>query len=442
MGEMHTSPHPHTNRHPVLAGLMEAVKIDLILVPAAFVVATICWIVGLGSQLPYSVIPEWAFALWAVVQGLSVSTIGFDFSLAPSLVSLGVWLLVAGAARRLVEGVGDDESETAEERVQWLKTVAITVGSFVLAYAVPLLVLALLVGSATVTPFGFFRMLLFLLTALVTGFIRVRGLEDIPGLRDIDFEVWESGFSLAGRLLWGTLSAAILVVGAGLVLNWNEVADSLQVYSSPTSAGIGLLVLQVLFAPGILFAALSWIAGTGVHLGDAGLSSVFRATAGPVPDIPVLQLLTGEYPGWTMAAPALLVAVGLLSVILGRARAREYMEASWVGLGIAAGVVFVVFETLSLFSTGAMGPFGLTDFGPSALTSAIVLTAWLCLGLCGGLALTKLSDMQSGSGTGDADEVDDEFDYGRDDVGDGSDDGITGSDGRIGFDDRTEVEDD
>lgn len=397
---MHTSPHPHTNRHPLLAGLIEAVRIDLILVPAAFVVATICWIVGLGSQLPYSVIPEWAFALWAVVQGLSVSTIGFDFSLAPSLVSLGVWLLVAGAARRLVEGAGDEVFETAGERVKWLKTVAITVGSFLLAYVVPLLVLALLVGSATVTPFGFFRMLLFLVTALLTGYLRVRGVADIPGLHDVDFEVWESGFSLAGRLLRGTLSAAILIVGAGLVLKWNEVADSLQAYSSPTSAGIGLLVLQILFAPGVLYAALSWVAGTGVHLGDAEVSSVFHATAGPVPDIPVLQLLTGEYPGWTLAAPALLVVVGLLSVILGRARAREYLEASWGGLGIAAGVVFVVFETLSLFSTGAMGPLGLTDFGPPALTSAIVLTAWLGLGLCGGLALTKLSDMQSGSGTG------------------------------------------
>lgn len=408
MGGMHTSPHPQANRHPVLAGLTEAVKIDLILIPAAFVVATICWIVGLGSQLPYAAIPEWAFALWAVIHGLSVSTVGFDFSLAPSLVSLGVWLLVVFAIRRLVEGLSDDGDETPEKWVQQLKPVGIGAGVFLLAYVIPLLVLALLVGNATVTPWGFLRLLLFLVTALLTGYVLARGDASIPGLRMIDVEVWAVGFALAKRLLWGLLAAATLAVAAGLVLNWHQVAGALQSYSSPTSAGIGLLILQILFAPGILFATLSWIAGTGVRLGDAGLSSVFHASAGPVPDVPVLQLLIGDYPNWTMIAPVLLVGVGLLSVILGRERAREVMDASWPGLGFVAGVVFVALETLSLFSTGAIGPLGLKDFGPSGLTSAITITAWVGLGLCGGLVLTRLSHMQSMSAAEEVDEFEDE----------------------------------
>lgn len=402
---MHTSPHPHTTRHPVLLGLLEALRIDLIVVPSAFVVATIFWIIGLGSQLPYSIIPEWAFALWSVVHGLSVSTIGFDFSLAPSLVSFGVWLLVAFGAKRLVTSVsGDDQVEIDDDAAQWWKTIALSLGGFVLAYVVPLLVLALVLGQAVVTPFGFLRLLLFSVSALAVGFIWARGVWDIPGLRVIDPDTWDTGVRLCRRLLWGSLILSVVIIGAGLALRWDDAAETLQSYSSPAAAGIGLLIIQVLFAPGALFSALSWVAGTGVAIGGDGPSSVFHPSPGPVPEVPVLQLLTEGYPAWTAAAPVLLVLLGLLSVILGRERARAVMESSWPGLGVALACSFVIFEILALFSSGAMGPLGLSDFGPSALTAGLGVTAWIGVGLCGGLALTKLSHMQYGANSDAADQ--------------------------------------
>ncbi|MGV2481171.1 UNVERIFIED_CONTAM: hypothetical protein IGO34_30710, partial [Salmonella enterica subsp. enterica serovar Weltevreden] len=88
----------------------------------------------------------------------------------------------------------------------------------------------------------------------------------------------------------------------GLGLRWADLAEAMEAYSSPLSAGIGLVVVQVLFAPGALFSALSWIAGTGVGIGD-GVSSAFLTASGPVPDVPVLELLVGGYPVWAKAAP-------------------------------------------------------------------------------------------------------------------------------------------
>ncbi|WP_101644522.1 DUF6350 family protein [Brevibacterium antiquum] len=408
---MHTSPHPRTHRHPVLLGLLEALRIDLIAVPAAFVIATVFWIIGLGSQLPYSIIPEWAFALWGVVHGLSVSTMGFEFSLAPSLITLGVWFFFAAGAKRLVAGfteAGLDDTDSME--ASWWKPVLVAVATYVIAYAVPLIVLTLLVGEATLTPLGFLRLALMLLSASVAGFLWVRGVDDIPRLQNLDSEVWDAGASLIKRLLWAAAFLSVLVLATGIVLRWDELAQSLQGYSSPLSAGVGLLMIQILFAPGILFASLSWIAGTGVSVGDGALSSVFQTAAGPVPHVPVLQLLVGDYPAWTNAAPVLLVLVGVLSVIVGRGHARVVMMASWLGLATAAVKLFVVLQVLAIFARGAMGPLGLSAFGPSALTSALVVTAWLAVGMAGGLLLTRLSDMQAGPQASEDQEGSDEDD--------------------------------
>ncbi len=414
MERMHTSPLPRTNRHPVLLGLLEALRLDLIIVPIAFVLAVAFWLIGLSSQLPYSIIPEWALALWAVVHGLSVSTVGFDFSLAPSLITVGVWLLLASSARRLVEtsGDGDDaEADAEDEAVEagdgWVHPI-IALATFALAYAGPLLTGALLVGEATVTPFGFLRLLLLLVSASAVGWLWARGVGDVPVLRDLDPDTLDCARAVAKRTLWGLAAVSVLALGIGAVLRWDEMAESMEVYSSPLSAGIGLLIVQILFAPGILLAALSWIAGSGVSLGAGGRSSVFHSAVGPVPDVPVLELLPGDYPSWSMAAPALLVLVGLLSVILRRAHAQAVLLASWAGIGLSALLVFVVLQLLALISRGAMGPLGLADFGPSALISAAAITAWVGLGLSAGLLLVKLSQLQYPGDEDAADEVHDE----------------------------------
>ena len=396
MEEMHTSPLPRTHRHPVLLGLLEALRIDLIVVPAAFVIATIFWIIGLGSQLAYSIIPEWAFSLWGVVHGLSVSTMGFDFSLAPSLITLGVWLFFAFGAKRLVIVFSDEEpAGPADAHGQWWKNIAIALATYVIAYAGPLLALTVLLGDGVVTPFGFLRLVLMLLSASAVGYLWVRGVADIPRLQDLDLDAWESGTQVVQRLLWGCAVLSVLLIGTGLGLRWDELAESLQAYSSPLSAGVGLLIIQVLFLPGILFASLSWIAGTGVGVGAGGPSSVFHSVSGPVPHVPVLQLLVGDYPAWTNAAPVLLVLLGALSIIIGRTHARQVLAASWPGLGVAALRLFVVLQILAIFARGAMGPLGLSEFGPSALFSAVVITAWLGLGMSAGLVLTRFSEMQN-----------------------------------------------
>ncbi|SMX67140.1 hypothetical protein BSP239C_00019 [Brevibacterium sp. 239c] len=416
MGEMHTSPHPRTHRHPVLLGLLEALRIDLIAVPAAFVIATVFWIIGLGSQLPYSIIPEWAFAMWGIAHGLSVSTLGFDFSLAPSLITLGLWFFFAAGAKRLVAGFTEAEPEDSDiMEPSWWKQMLLALGTYIIAYAVPLFALTLLVGEGTLTPGGLLRLILMLLSASAAGYMWVRGVDDIPRLHNLDSDAWVAGAQLVKRLLWGAAFLSVLVIATGIVLRWNELAQSLQIYSSPLSAGVGLLIIQILFAPGIFYASLSWIAGTGVSVGDGALSSVFQTAAGPIPHVPVLQLLVGDYPAWTNAAPVLLVLLGVLSVILGRDHARLVMMGSWAGLVTAAIKCFVVLQVLALFARGAMGPLGLSAFGPSALTSALVITAWLTVGMAGGLLLTRLSDMQTGSGSsGDRDGFDeDEEPFGR-----------------------------
>src|SRR5699024_8543476 len=146
-----------------------------------------------GSQLPYSVIPEWAFALWASVSGLSVSTLGFYFSVAPSLITLGLRSLVAAAACRLVDGIAADAPEVdVAVPGGWWTIVATDVGTFAVVYAGPLLAFAVLAGQVIVTPLVILRFLLFLVSAVGFGFRRVRGVADLPGVRGLD-EIWDLG---------------------------------------------------------------------------------------------------------------------------------------------------------------------------------------------------------------------------------------------------------
>ncbi len=395
MVPMHTSPPQSSTRHPVLLGMVEAFRLGLIVVPSAFVVATVFWLVGLGAQLDYSIIPEWAFALWAVVHGLSMSTMGFDFSLPPSLVTLGVWALLASGAARLITVLSDADPQPGDEAEEtpWWATCAMALSGFALVYAGPLVVLAVLVGEATLDPLGVLRLLALLATAFAFGYVRVRGVVDLPWLSGLDEEVWSAATALGRRVLFGALGLAVVVIAVGLGLRWADLAEAMEAYSSPLSAGIGLVVVQVLFAPGALFSALSWIAGTGVGIGD-GVSSAFLTASGPVPDVPVLELLVGGYPVWAKAAPVLLVLLGIGCVVIGRAHARRVHAAGWMSVAVASGLVLIVGETAALFSFGAIGPIGLAAFGPSPLVSALAVTGWVGLGLSIGCGLTMLSHME------------------------------------------------
>lgn len=375
--------------------MVEAFRLGLIVVPSAFVVATVFWLIGLGAQLDYSIIPEWAFALWAVVHGLSSSTMGFDFSLAPSLITLGVWVLLASGAARLITVLSDADPEPRDsgEETAWWATCAMALSGFAVAYAGPLVALSVLVGETTFDAFGILRLLMLLASAFAFGYVRVRGVVDLPWLGSLDEEIWSAASALGRRVLLGALGLAVVVIGVGLGLRWDDLAEAMGAYSSPLSAGIGLIVVQVLFAPGALFSALSWIAGTGVGVGG-DTSSAFLTASGPVPDVPVLELLIGDYPVWTKAAPVLLVLLGIGCVVIGRAHARRVHASGWTGVGIAAGLVLVSLETAALFSFGAIGPIGLAEFGPSPLVSALAVTGWIGLGMGIGLGLTMLSHMQ------------------------------------------------
>jgi hypothetical protein len=275
------------------------------------------------------------------------------------------------------------------------------------------------------TPLGFLRLFLFLVTAVAWALIRVRGIGDIPGLAMIADETWSVATGLARRLLWAAVALSAIVLVVGIVIRWSDVAGTVQVYSSPVAAGIGLIVVQALFAPSIVYSALSWSAGTGVSIGGAGASSAFISSTAPVPDVHVLKLLEGDYPAWTAAAPALLVLLGLLCVILGRDRARDIAAQSWAGLGIAIGIVFVTFEVLALFAGGALGPLGLSGFGPSALTSALAITGWIGVGMAAGLLLIRLSGLHTVDSEFIDDDEDDEDELGEGDSADAFDEDVS-----------------
>ncbi|MFB9775283.1 DUF6350 family protein [Brevibacterium otitidis] len=387
--ESPTSRPRHLGRHPAVIGVLEIVRVLLMLLTIAFLLSAIAWFIGIAEQQPLAAIPSWAFTGLAAATGLSVQPGEAVMSFPPSLLCLIVWLLLRSAASRTstalaanarLQEAGQLETHRAPQLSAYLSIaavfLAVTVG------------LGFLLGSVAVSVLGYARVGLLTASAIVLGArLHPTQAAESEQLAARLGAQWTAALPAAHRVRvrtgWALTGLAVIVVAVGLVTEFDEVSAVVELYSAPVAAAIGLSVVQLLYLPGILAIALAWLSGAGVALSATETASVLSPAAGPRPAVPLLAMIPEDPPGFLAAAPALLVILGLLLVTL--RRRWQHLDVPAVALATVEVLIFVT--VWGLFSTGALGPGGLEVFGVDALRFPLITGGLVCAGLWAGYGI-------------------------------------------------------
>lgn len=379
-------------RHPAVIGAAEGARALLVLVPAALALSTLAWFIGIAEQRPLSAITAWAATGLGVVHGLGGRTETHVHLLPPTALTLAVWLLVHHAARRTRHALDVDAAlgapaATGAARPRIVAGIALG-GVLGLGILVPALVL----GDIAPGVLGLLRTVLVLGTAIGVGLGRHAIADAVrDGMRSEGGPRWEaalgSGHAAFRRAGLGLLVVGALAVLAALAFGWDRAAAVVGLYSDPTAAGIGLAVVQLLFAPTVLVLGLSWVSGAGIMLADGALASPFTAVEVPLPGFPLLAVVPQDPPAWAVVAPLAVLLCGLVAVI-GRP--------AWHVTDLRAVLVLVVEIAVcallvGLFATGAIGPGGLAEFGVRPLLLAGALAAGTGCGALIGWGMLRLA---------------------------------------------------
>lgn len=303
----------------------------------------------------------------------SVTVIGGQLvSIAPLGLSMVLILLgipVAGLAARSAL------DETADLRMLVLKTG----GTYAGTYVVSITLIAFIVPETSVI-----RALLgSLLLGGLSGFWgAARAVGYDPG------EQWPAGLRSLPRAVG---VAALTCVGTGaallavvLVLGRDRIAGISDGLGGDVTAGILLVVMQLVWLPNLVIWAMAWALGAGVTLGEGTLLNMNGTSLGFLPSIPVLGAVPepGPVPDlawlWLLGGAVAGALAGLI-VALNRSSERFYETALAGGLaGIAAGVLLFL---LAWFSSGGLGTQRLSHLGVGL--GSLVITAPCILGLAG-----------------------------------------------------------
>jgi hypothetical protein len=330
--------------------------------------------------------------LWLAGHGVAVDLGGLLITLVP----WGVAVLLAALVSRAAGHAARSARPGQQPRASW---VALTL---VGAYAVPLLVVAALLGRVGDAPGHLLAVLGVLLLAALHGAGRALGTtwtDRWPGwARAVPRAV------LASQLVLLAAGAAVLVTG--LARQLDRVGALHEGLAPGLAGGVALLAAQLVVVPNAVVWAGSYALGGGFTLGNGSLVSPSATELGVVPGLPLLGALPAEGPGptsalWWLASGVLAGAVAAWLVVRGRPRAR-FDETSLVGglAGVTGGLVFV---GLAWATSGDLGTVRLTGLGPLLLPLLVMSVTTLGLaGMVTGLALGLWRRARRSAGSDDS----------------------------------------
>ena len=332
--------------------------------------AALGWLTSPNSQLPDAL--GLASRILLLANGAATMIGGQLVSIAPlglSLVLLLLGIPVSGLAARSAL------DETADLRGLVLKIG----GTYAGTYAISVTLIAFVVPETSVI-----RTLLgSLLIGVTSGFW--------GAARAIGYDLGEQWPARLRPLPRAVGVATLTGVGTGaalltvvLFLGRDRIASIADGLGGDVTAGILLVVTQLIWLPNLVIWAMAWTLGAGVTLGEGTLLNMNGTSLGFLPSIPVLGAVPEQGPVPDLAWLWLLggaVAGGLagLIVTLKRTSERFYETALAGGLaGIAAGALLFL---LAWFSSGGLGTQRLSRMGVGL--DSLAITAPCILGLAG-----------------------------------------------------------
>jgi hypothetical protein len=183
---------------------------------------------------------------------------------------------------------------------------------------------------------------------------------------------------LAGGLALAALAGlGTLVYAGGLLTSLPAARAMLSTLAPGPGAAVGVILLCVGYLPNAVIGAMSFVAGTGVHVGALSLTP-FGYVPGHVPGLPLLAALPEHRAAWW---PALLVLPLALGVLLGwYLREADPSPLNRIRVVATSAVTAALGAlVLALLAGGTLGGGELSGVGVPAVAFAGAVLGWLAL---------------------------------------------------------------
>lgn len=355
----------------LLVSFKQAVRsITLILLPLSFI-SLIAWATA-GSSTGNTADPLRA-ALWFF---LIAHHIPLDLSLSNNAISgaltyfpIGALLIPFLAIRSGYRKIIEEQGEFAPRQKRLL------IISLAFSYAAFGTILSLFATGNTVSaPFYLVFPILFIVAGL-SAFLSSNLLPE----HGIKFP-WQRALKVSWIVLMALIGIGGVIFSLSLGWHFTTVLQLTQVIEPGIFGGLAFLAVQILYLPNFAIAALSYLAGSGVVIGNGSWLNPFVHRIDEIPAIPLLGGLPVHPHPYLILLVLLFVAIGFLIARYGEGIYSDRVEQQRFYL---ATLGFIVALTLFIAraSSGELLSSNLSSVGPQWWLMPIMLTLEIALGI-------------------------------------------------------------
>jgi MFS family permease len=355
----------------LLVSSKQAVRsITLILLPLSFL-ALVAWATA-GSSTGNTADPLRA-ALWFFLiahhipldLSLSNSAISGTFTYFPIGALLIPFLAIRSGYRKIVEEYGEFDSRGKRNLILALS----------LSYAVLGTILSLFATGSTVTaPFYLVFPILFIVAAIST-FLSSNLLPE-HGLKF----PWQRALKVSWIVLAALIGIGGLLFSISLAWHFTTVLQLTEVIEPGIFGGLAFLAVQVLYLPNFAIAALSYLAGSGVVIGQDSWLSPFVHRIDEIPAIPLLGGLPIQAHPYLILIAGLFIACGVFIARYGESIYSDPVEQRRFYLA-TLGFIALLALVAARASSGELLSSNLPSVGPQWWLMPIALTFEIALGV-------------------------------------------------------------
>jgi MFS family permease len=363
----------------LLGSFKQAVRsITLILLPLAFI-SLVAWATA-GSSTGNTADPLRA-ALWFFLVAhhiplnlsLSNSAISGTFTYFPIGALLIPFLAIRSGYRKILEERGEFSSHGKRSVILLLS----------LSYAILGTVLSLLAtGSTVAAPFY----LVFLILFIVAAFSTFLSSNLLPN-HGLKFP-WQRALKVSWIVLAALIGIGGLLFSLSLIWHFPTIIQLTQVIEPGIFGGIAFVAVQILYLPNFAIAALSYLAGSGVVIGQGSWLSPFVHRIDEIPAIPLLGGLPLQAHPYLILIALLFVACGVFIARYGESMYSDPIEQRRFYL-VTLGFIALLTLAIARASSGELLSSNLPSVGPQWWLMPIALTVEIALGI----ALTILTPL-------------------------------------------------
>ena len=355
----------------LLVSFKQAVRsITLILLPLSFI-SLIAWATA-GSSTGNTADPLRA-ALWFF---LIAHHIPLDLSLSNNAISgaltyfpIGALLIPFLAIRSGYRKIIEEQGEFAPRQKRLL------IISLAFSYAAVGTTLSLFATGNTVSaPFYLVFPILFIVAGL-SAFLSSNLLPE----HGIKFP-WQRALKVSWIVLMALIGIGGLIFSLSLGWHFTTVLQLTQVIEPGIFGGLAFLAVQILYLPNFAIAALSYLAGSGVVIGNGSWLNPFVHRIDEIPAIPLLGGLPVHPHPYLILLVLLFVAIGFLIARYGEGIFSDRVEQQRFYLA-TLGFIVVLTLFIARASSGELLSSNLSSVGPQWWLMPIMLTLEIALGI-------------------------------------------------------------